>query len=446
MQGQTWKKVGMLWLVLVLFSACTRPQGKDTTSPGASGAEQWTGGAASLCAQWPPELPLDWQAAANLPTVDDQGQLRRFEEVQRHPWMDYVAQHGFCQVALPASAADLLDRARALIAEGKSDEALQLLETLLRNPLGRYSGRHGLSIPVKEDASGEQVRPSVRTLLEAATAASQAGDPDWERYWRAAQDVYREYIVAHLDEIEDVREALVVTHEIDLLLDDKELFQEAWNQVVALVEKALRDQTKAFDPCTADRDQIQALLEAMQGADLVGANTEAFNAALQKVAVAIRRNGGDPSLIMTDPPAPHCPLQIAWEHTYAGGMTVVGEAHTCDGVAWEGTFQMSGRIEGMALYSEGTLAWSVEPGEMVETRAPSAGTLKSPDFSAPFTDELYLRFTLGEDTQSAELLLTSDGNGTIILPVVGAGSFASVFPGEPVTVSPQPYAACENAP
>jgi hypothetical protein len=148
-------------------------------------------------------------------------------------------------------------------------------------------------------------------------------------------------------------------------------------------------------------------------------------------------------------------LAFEFSRNYAGSATIVGNAHTCDGVRgpWSLEVAVSGSPEpGATFETNGEVVFAVpEDGDSVETRIPTSGT-GTFDYGdgvgeGTIDDPLLFIFRLLPGEEDAEITLTSTGEGTVVLHLPDAPDvtilFGTVFTTEPTfTVTFTAYDGC----
>jgi hypothetical protein len=124
-----------------------------------------------------------------------------------------------------------------------------------------------------------------------------------------------------------------------------------------------------------------------------------------------------------------------FSRNYSGDATIVGKAHTCDGLRgpWSLEVAVSGSPEpGATFETTGAVAFTLPADEnRVEVRIPTTGT-GTFDYGdgvgeGTIDDPLLFVFSLMPDQESAEITVISTGDGTIVLHLPDAPDVTIVF-------------------
>jgi hypothetical protein len=433
----------MLLLGFGLF-ACGGPQ--EAVDQTTHSSESW-----DPCGNLP-GLALDLEAAASAPALIGQEDSPTLGELGPEGAKALAAQlqpqGTFCEAAPPAAFQPILEKAQQLADQGDKAGARMLLESLL--DIGSLPGG-GYLLSVRIQTPG-QARSFIRGLLVAAGLDLALGG-DGKDFIDQANTTFSEMANGELNSA-SFEETLRLADEAQRLGQD-DIAQRALERAQEIAAEGLDAAIEDLDPCLSNpqdlHDEITKLLLAFQTASLLGVpdtygpGQSRYDATWSQATKALKALGGET-------PDECKGFSFDFAQPVSDGLMMQGSVHACGDIRgpWTGTFSLSGTTEGENVHTSGQIAFTIPQGDdTVEAQIPTTGSLCDEDGCCDVTDSLLLRFTL-QGKSNADVLLSSDYNGTLVCPPDSEGNpgyngpWVTVFSeGLKFEVPLKPYKECD---
>ena len=485
-----------VWMAAVAFAvvACggdseSEPIPTDGTGPAAASTAPVT--VSDPCAGPLPTSLFELDAAASIATLDAAGEAATLgADGAAAALAELVTfEDTICGLDVSPGVGQALDTIRTAADVGDRDEVRRLLEELIRVDLQavapgvsffRGGGGGGFPQAVRDkmgaaaaayaqgedDLGDEAMEEAIEEFAEYAEAAIESGTDGKSLLAIAAQaqllglddlaqeamdkatTVFEGDLGEALAAADDIKTLLAIAAQAQLLgLDD--LAQEAIDKAAEIAEREMEAVAAGYEPCTAGVEETNALAAATAWVQVLGGDSSSGDVLLaEHIDIAVRRANGEA--------IPECEaMAFVAESPVPGwdGLITV-EAHTCNGLIWEGTLAVQATLDAggglLAMVGSGTMSAIIDPDADTGTGPITFSRTVTMDTGAgvgTHTGDATGTFTLTVDRNaravSADVLLdestativVSVDDRTVTLPTMPVAAMQSTFDA-PLEVNP----------